>query len=305
MGGKKTLRLHVHAFLKSSGPDLRVNNLAALAFQGVVPVPSSTIGGLNVQANGRCSWAGFLYCCIADKVGTVLSEATKVPFKGFLVQPNWFLNLVQSKKLTIPVARMLLVQCANASRQIKELEAHETHLEEEAVRKAQEEAGRLLKGSLKAHKSFPEVDCFVGQFREALHRYKLLVLSGPSRVGKTAFARSLCDAGLQTLEVNCSSGAEPELRAYRLSKHGLILFDEIEAEQVARQRKLFQAQSAPVQLGCSATNCHSYEVFVWRKKLVLASNNWESSLAYLSAPDRAWIVANSIVLCVAEPMWQE
>ena len=84
-----------------------------------------------------------------------------------------------------------------------------------------------------------------------------------------------------------------------------MLFDDIEAEQVAAQRKLFQAQATPVQLACSATNCYSYEVFVWRKKLVLASNNWHSSLMMLPAADRAWIQANSIVLDINEPMWCE
>ena len=39
----------------------------------------------------------FFYCCICDKTGTVFSQATKVPFKGCLVQPNWILNLVQTK----------------------------------------------------------------------------------------------------------------------------------------------------------------------------------------------------------------
>ena len=72
---------------------------------------------------------------------------------------------------------------------------------------------------------------------------------------------------------------------------------------MADQRKLFQAQSAPVQLGCSATNCHSYDVFVWRKKLVLASNNWHTSLSALSPGDQEWIHANSIVLDVEEAMW--
>ena len=83
------------------------------------------------------------------------------------------------------------------------------------------------------------------------------------------------------------------------------MFDKILPEQVATQRKLFQAQAAPVQLGCSATNCHSYPVFVWRKRLVLASNNWQSSLQLLSAADRAWVNANSIVLDVTEEMWVE
>ena len=84
-----------------------------------------------------------------------------------------------------------------------------------------------------------------------------------------------------------------------------MLFDDIEAEQVAAQRKLFQAQATPVQLACSATNCFSYEVFVWRKKLVLASNNWHSTLRVVSAADRDWAQANSIVVDVVEAMWYE
>ena len=208
------------------------------------------------------------------------------------------------EKMETDVAKALLVQCANASRHIKELDVYEFMMEEAAVKRAVVDSTRMLSKSLKPQKTYPEVETFVRQFDQALHRYKCLVLSGPSKVGKTAFARSLCDPGFETLEVNCASGAEPELRAYRLSKHGLILFDEIVAEQVACQRKLFQAQSAPVQLGCSATNCHSYGIFVWRK-MVLASNNWESSLTHLSAADRARVVANSIVLVVTEPMWQE
>ena len=151
----------------------------------------------------------------------------------------------------------------------------------------------------------PKVQACLNQFKKPRHRYRFLVLAGPSRVGKIAFVKSLCGPGMETLEVNCSSGAEPDLKAYRFRRHEVVLFDEIEAEQVAAQRKLFQAQATPVQLACSATNCYSYEVFVWRKKLVLASNNWHSSLSMLPAADRAWIQANSIVLDVDEPMWCE
>ena len=132
-----------------------------------------------------------------------------------------------------------------------------------------------------------------------------MVLSGPSRLGKTAFARTLCDPGFETLEINCAGGAEPDLRAYRLSKHGLLLFDEIRAEQVASQRKLFQSSNSDVQLGCSATSCHSYPVYLWRKKLVLASNCWHESVAAQQPDARDWIKCNSIVLDVTEPFWIE
>ena len=83
---------------------------------------------------------------------------------------NWILNLVQAKKLEIDVARALLIQCANASRHIKELELHEEHLEQQAVRKAQEEANLLLGGTLSAQNKYEEVDAFLKQFETPQHR---------------------------------------------------------------------------------------------------------------------------------------
>ena len=150
---------------------------------------------------------------------------------------------------------------------------------------------------------YAEVTEFQTQSQQVKHRYTFLVLSAPSRLGNTVFARSLCPARLMVLEIHCALGVEPDLTGYRLSRHGLLLFDEVEAGQVTTQRKFFQAQAAPVQLGCSATNCHNYEVFGWCKSLVLCTNTWHSSLAHLAKEDQAWIAANSVVLEVASPMW--
>ena len=296
------LRLHIHMFFKSAASYFRVQKCATFDFEGSAAVMSNDITG--AVSKQRQTWSGFFYCCLADKKGTVFSLATKAPFTKFLVSPSWIMSLVQSGKLETRVARELLVKCVSASRWVKELEQYELELEKDAVKEAIEQAQILLTRQMKKQKFYEKVADFMSQFDVAQHRYKFLVLSGPSRVGKTAFARSLCDAGKETLEINCASGMEPNLRAYRLRLHGLILFDEIVAEQVAQQRKLFQAQSAPVQLGCSATNCHSYDVFVWRTKLVLASNNWHSSLANLRPEDRDWINVNSIVLDVEEEMWE-
>ena len=43
---------------------------------------------------------------------------------------------------------------------------------------------------------------------------------------------------------------------------------------------------------------------MWRTKLVLASNQWHSSLAALTLEDQEWINLNSIVLDVEEAMWE-
>ena len=302
---ERIVRLHFHAFVKSSSSDLRCKHMAPFNFRDVKPHASTCIGGLNMSTNSCGSWAGFFYCCLRQKLGTLHCQATRLPYVGFLVNPTWILNLVQAGKLAPNDARSLLVRCANASRHVKELEAHEVHMEELAVGAAEAEAYRQLGSSLKPQKEYAIVNAWLAQFEQALHRYKFLVLQGPSRLGKTAFARSLCGPSEETLEINCAAGTEPDLRAYRLSRHGLILFDEIVPQQVVAQRKVFQAQSAKVQLGCSATNMYSYDIFIWRKKLVLASNNWDMGMAHLEQADQDWLKANSFVLRVVEPMWEE
>ena len=134
-------------------------------------------------------------------------------------------------------------------------------------------------------------------------RYEFLALDGPSQMGKTAYARSRCPKGMKVLEINCAAGGEPDFRSYLWGIHGLILCDEIEAEAVAAQRKLFQAGSSLVQLGTSPTNIHVYSVFVHRIRIVCASNNWQASLERLSADDRAWIQRNSVYVRCDEPLW--
>ena len=78
------------------------------------------------------------------------------------------------------------------------------------------------------------------QFDHVEPRYRYLVLTGPSKMGKTAFARCLAKAGMDTLELNCAAGSEPDLRAYRLGLHDCIVFGEIKATQIIAHNKLFQ-----------------------------------------------------------------
>ena len=59
-----------------------------------------------------------------------------------------------------------------------------------------------------------------------------------------------------------------------------------------------------VDLGMSATNCHSYQVLVSGTKLVICSNDWTSKKMEMPPDDQAWLDTNSYVLQVGhEPMW--
>ena len=104
--------------------------------------------------------------------------------------------------------------------------------------------------------------------------------------------------------MNCEAGGELDLRGYRHSKHGLILFDGIEAQAVAEHRRLFQASMAMVQHGSSVPNMHQHMVYMHRVRIVCASNDWTASLQRLSADYRSWVVANCFHVRCEQPLWQ-
>ena len=152
---QKIVRLHVHALVRSNIQQLAVQHLWKFDL-GEVPAHFSTsVTGAQQQSRGRAQWSGFFYCCLKDKKGTVLAAATKQPFTGFLVNPQWILSLVQAEKLDVGPAHDLLVKCVNGSRHIKDLLVHDQEMERLAVKQAVVEAERLLKGTLKEQKSIP------------------------------------------------------------------------------------------------------------------------------------------------------
>ena len=133
-------------------------------------------------------------------------------------------------------------------------------------------------------------------------RYKFLILEGPSRVGKTCWARQLAAPG-RTLELNCCSGSSPNLKSFKALHHEVVILDEATPQLILNERKLFQAGPTPVILGGSSTNVYSYSVFVHRVKFVVCSNVW-SDLVEREIPDtQQWLKDNSVYYKVTTPLW--
>ena len=107
--------------------------------------------------------------------------------------------------------------------------------------------------------------------------------------------------------MNCANCPEPDLKEFKPWKHHGIFFDEASAELVLRQKKLFRGPPTPVSLGCSTTNCHSYEVWVSGVAMTIASNTWNSKLNSLEREeDRDWLSKNAIVVEVGTvPLWRQ
>ena len=251
------------------------------------------------------SWAGYFYCSV-PKFGQVHVECNKEAFRDYPVQGTWVMSLLQAEKISLDTARDLVHRVASGvSRLLVDLDILERQTENARVLREQRAVQASISASLRPWRSIAPVDEWISSFDTLQERYQFLVLDGPSRMGKTAFARSNCPAGRQVLEINCAAGGEPDFRPYKYGTHGLIICDEIQAQAVAAQRKLFQAGTACVQMGTSPTNIHVYLVFVHRVRIICCSNKWMESLARLTEDDQEWITKNSIYVYCDQPLWEE
>ena len=199
-------------------------------------------------------------------------------------------------------ARRAREEWKNLCRHLQNLDILCKEWERLAVEKLIEQRAAEISKSRKGFKTLPVVDQWVRELSAPQDRRKFLMLQGPSRLGKTAYAFSLVGAG-QALEVNCAGVSDPPLRAFSRAKHRLILFDEASTDMVLRNRRLFQAPNTPVVVGSSPTNALAYELFLGDTLLVVASNNWEQELSALPESQRAWLEANMVYVQVKEKLY--
>ena len=171
-----------------------------------------------------------------------------------------------------------------------------------ALENQQKKVHSQLQATARPFVKIAVVEKWVKERTELRWRYKFLVLVGSSMLGKTLFALSLAPVG-RSLELNCVTGNEPDLREYDATQVDLILLDEMSAYGIVRQKKLMQCPPALVQLGASATNAFSYKVWVHQKMIVVSTNTWFEELEEMQDGDRDWLTYNSVVVSVHSPLW--
>ena len=105
-------------------------------------------------------------------------------------------------------------------------------------------------------------------------RFRLLLLRGRSRAGKTVFARKLFGDSA-TIVVNCQGLQHnvPSLRHFERNKHKAIVFDEVTHEQILMNKALFQAGVDAVEL--SQSNCGGFRYSIWPYQVaMICCSNW-------------------------------
>ena len=299
---QRSILLHLHvALVRVTTPF----NCVASALQFDNMRPSVSKATCLCRDKRNASTAALLYCSI-HKIGTVDLGYNAEPFHDYHVNPEWITNILQAGKVTVAVARELYLRGAkNVVHHLQNLERVEAEQRNLTLRARASHITAVRAAQITKFKEVPLVTQYwLPQFQHIKPRYAFLVLQGPSGTGKTSFAKHITGSASEVLEVNCSACPEPDLRNFDPEQHRGILFDEASPSMVLSQRRLFQAPPCWIDLGCSTTNCHKYQVWVSGMMLMVTSNSWTQQVRELKhAGDRQWLDANSLVVNVHEPLW--
>ena len=92
---------------------MQLKHSSAVCFRGARPQSATIVAGMPLTRRASC-WSGFFYC-LAAKLGQLYCIGTRRPFKDFLVNAAWVLNLLQAGKLSLTQARSYILQCCSGA----------------------------------------------------------------------------------------------------------------------------------------------------------------------------------------------
>ena len=298
------LRVHGHLYLSAGNDKMKLARGSLAAFKDSIPNKSHKVAALN---NRACSGFAGCYYLLAPKIGLIRNHSNCAAYRDFGVSPEWITNMVQAEKMEFSDARAEMTRCGKGyQRRMAELKAWEAGQKELRLqaRVAQEQAHHAA-NNLAFH-SFPRIDAWLARNMQPHRRRKeILVIEGPSGLGKTEFLKAL--VGHEAcLELNAEAMEKPMLLALDSELHKLIFWDECNVKLVLENRKLFQCPPTMIALGISPTGRDVYHV--WLNDLVMAigSNSWTEQVDALPrASDREWLKKNTVHVAVSERMWVE
>ena len=104
------------------------------------------------------SWSGYFYC-VVPKLGQIWSCGSRRPFKDFLVDGRWIMNLQQASKIGTEVARELILKCVSGARRfLVDISLAEREIERRTVQIARESALSQLRSTVKPFKTFAAIE---------------------------------------------------------------------------------------------------------------------------------------------------
>lgn len=243
------------------------------------------------------------YYVQAPKYGTAFTFTNHAAFKSLLVEPGFVYELWRKRKLSHETCIDQLMM--SRGRGVRGYVADVEYFLKWERARAQAAQKQVLEALIqwKPNKELVVVMQWVEMHRTKFGtatRFPFLVLNGPSRFGKTSYAKNLFGPDV-TLVLSCQGALHPALDRLE-PHHRCVVCDEANHEMVCRNKQVFQAGLDQVQLGQSQCNQHAYSVFMYAMPIIVCTNDW---LVGATKDQADWCHANSVLVNVNEPMWRD
>ena len=303
-GAKEEDIVHLHAYLYwSNRKGYSARSTEGLRFQGIQPrvdVCSETRGPAQFK---MAAMHGLWYVAVG-KTGTLHTDSNFKPWRDYCPQGAWLRSLWNWHKLSHERYLQLSVEFrsghAARKREAEEVIRDET---ESVEREEKTRARQAVYAALQQPQALTSIEeTHTAQFKKDAVRYKALVYDGPSGTGKSVRAAQLYGAEAAFI-VDCQNASVPDLRGLSREKHSCLVLDEVPGVAFAlANKRLLMSHIDGAKLGQSATQMYSYNVWWWKKPIILTSNKWRSSYEEASPEDKDWLDKNILYQPLSAPL---
>ncbi len=237
---------------------------------------------------------GHFYLAMEGKPGKVCHITNYIPFQDYLPDKVRLDKFLLAGKLNedwwLRYHSMLTVGFSRAFEDVKAKRKYEA--EQKALQMKQE--SQAIDAELRASGKFIDfppclvVDEWKQRFSSLEMRYPILVILGPSHVGKTEFAKSLFRNPLLCV-VGGSRFIPDKMREYERygeRRHDAVVFDDCrDLDFIRSHQEIFQGKSTIHELGRSPTGQSSYQVLLHRTPMIFTCNFTSQNLDLLHRCD--------------------
>ena len=311
-------RFHTHAYLIwTDGVGMSRDGLDDFLFRSVRPrVDVCTAGRAPSQEIRRAALHGLWYVAVA-KAGTIHADTNYAAGLWYKPSPQWLDSLYQDGKL-LPdqfismSATFFPLGHAARKRDVDEaLRDSRRHAVQSLVQKelAELDSQDALRPIDLAR--FPDVHEFVESFRVPKRRRPVVVLLGPTGVGKSLFAgqilRRVCDI-LQLpdfLEVTVEDDGHMDFSEMDPSRHGGVLLDGLGDVMLLKQnRESLQGRPKELKGAKSQTMRFAYPYTLARRAVVLTMDLSAANIHMLTADHWLSEKRNVVLVRLRGPAWE-
>ena len=251
--------------------------------------------------------AGALFYIIAPKKGHI-TDFGNVGVSWSQVHPSSVTKLFADGKISEECTKICYLNCVtNAEHNVKQLDyvlkERGQHFMTQRMVQKREEVLKKLRPRLFIQ--VVEEVWLPGLVNLTDPRELMLILDGPSQLGKTNYARSLAEKDECFFECDCSNKEHPDLSELCNVKHRIALFDECTPKFVINNKRLMQGSIYGCTVGNSNTNQWCRRLNTWGVGIIIAANDWKQKLLDLDDVDKEWLKMNCIYVQVTRNLWLE